>query len=62
MFFHACQQCKGIFDIHSHAVVSSHFYAIASNCSLPATIGKKFPKLDPGNPEDMLCTNLGVAT
>ena len=48
-----------LISIHT-GVVFSHFYAIASNCSLLATIGNKFLKLGPGTPEDMLFTNLGV--
>ena len=39
-----------------------HTFSLASNCSLPATIENRFPKLDPGTLEDMLFTNLGMAT
>ena len=51
--------------ISIHTLLYLHTFMpqpLSSNCSFPVTILKKIPKLDPGNPEDMLCTNLGVAT
>ena len=50
-----------LISVHTN-VVFSYFYVRASNCSHYFNVGNKCPKLGAGTPEDMLFTNLGVAT
>ena len=56
---HARQTYKRIFEIW---IVFSHFSARGWNGPQYSNFGNRFLKLGPGIPEDMLFTNLGVAT
>ena len=58
-FCHAHQPCKEIFEI---CIVFSHFSARASNGPQYSNFGNRSSKLGPGIPEDILFTNLDVAT
>ena len=55
-FFHVCQPCKRIFEIH---FVFSHFFVRPSNGRQYSNFGNNCPKLGTGTPEDMTLTNLG---